>query len=52
LTRQDIADFASISTESAIKFLKEFETEGMLKLEGKDIKILDYDKIKYVAKSG
>ncbi|MCK5105900.1 MAG: Crp/Fnr family transcriptional regulator [Cyclobacteriaceae bacterium] len=52
LTRQDIADFASISTESAIKFLKEFENEGMLKLEGKDIKILDHDKMENVAKNG
>ncbi len=38
LTRHDIADFASISTESAIKFLKEFEKEKMIKLKGKNIR--------------
>ncbi|MDA3894116.1 MAG: Crp/Fnr family transcriptional regulator [Salinivirgaceae bacterium] len=52
LTRNDIADFASISTESAIKFLKEFEKEGILKLDGKDIIIEDYDRLNLIAKSG
>lgn len=52
LTRQDIADFASISTESAIKFLKEFEKEGILKLKGKDIVILDSDKLGQMSKNG
>ncbi len=52
LTRQDIADFASISTESAIKFLKEFEKDGILKLSGKDIRITDHDRLKQVAKNG
>ena len=52
LTRQDIADFASISTESAIKFLKEFEKENILKLDGKDIVIIDFERLKGIAKSG
>lgn len=52
LTRQDIADFASISTESAIKFLKEFEKEGILKLDGKDIHISDYKALQNMAKNG
>ena len=52
LTRQDIADFASISTESAIKFLKEFEKDGILKLSGKEITILDYDRMVSIAKRG
>jgi CRP/FNR family transcriptional regulator len=41
LTRQDIADFASITVESAIKFIKEFEKEGILFLDGKKIVIQD-----------
>lgn len=41
LTRQNIADFASISVESAVKFLKEFEKEGIISLEGKRINILE-----------
>jgi len=52
MTRQDIADFASISVESAIKFLKEFEKEGILKLDGKDIKIVDIEKLGEIGKRG
>lgn len=52
LTRQDIADFASISTESAIKFLKEFEKEGMIRLNGKDIEIADPAKLENISKNG
>lgn len=52
LTRQDIADFASISTESAIKFLKEFEKESMIKLSGKNIDILDIAKLNSISKNG
>ena len=52
LTRQDIADFASVSTESAIKFLKEFEKEKILKLKGKEIKILDYRQLETISKNG
>lgn len=52
LSRQDIADFASISTESTVKFLKEFEKEGTLKLTGKDISILDKAQLEQIAKNG
>jgi len=52
LTRQDIADFATISTESAIKFLKEFEKDRIIKLSGKDIYILDFERLQDIAKKG
>lgn len=51
LTRQDIADFASISTESAIKFLKEFEKEGIIKLDGKNIEIINTEKLEIISKT-
>lgn len=52
LTRHDIADFASITIESAVKFIKEFEKEGILKLKGKDIKIINKDELEEIAKRG
>ena len=52
LTRQDIANFASITIESAVKFIKEFEKEGILKLKGKDLKIINKDKLEEIAKRG
>ena len=51
LTRQEIADFASISTESAIKFLKEFEKEKMIILKGRGIEITDRKKLETVSKT-
>lgn len=51
LTRQEIADFAGISTESAIKFLKEFEKEKMVKLHGKNIEIADRKRLENISKT-
>jgi CRP/FNR family transcriptional regulator len=52
LTRQDIADFASISSESVIKFLKEFEKDGIVELDNKDIRVLDPEKLKVISENG
>jgi CRP/FNR family transcriptional regulator len=52
LIRQDIADFASVTIESAVKFIKEFEKEGILKLMGKDLKITDKHMLEEIARRG
>lgn len=52
LTRKDIADFASITTESTIRFIKEFEKEGILKLSGKEIVVSDQKKLEDIARNG
>jgi CRP/FNR family transcriptional regulator len=52
LTRQDIADFASISTESAIRFLKEFEKEGIVNMSGKCVHITDSQRLFEIAEKG
>jgi len=52
LTRQDIADFASISAESAIKFLKEFEKEKIITLNGKNIIVDDPAQLLNISKNG
>lgn len=52
LTRQDIGDFASISAESTVKFLKEFEKEGILKLDGKDVSILNLKALEEISIKG
>jgi CRP/FNR family transcriptional regulator len=52
LTRQDIADFASVTIESAVKFIKEFEKEKLVELNGKDIKIIDRLKLEEIGRIG
>ena len=49
LTRQDIADFASISVESVIKFLKEFEKEGIIRLDNKQVLIEDGNRLQLIS---
>lgn len=52
LSRQDIADFASIPLESTVRFLKEFEKESIISLEGKNINILKKDVLLGISKNG
>lgn len=52
LSRKDIADFAGISTESAVKLLKSFEKDGIIKLEEKDITIVDREKLQAISRLG
>ncbi len=52
LTRKDIADFASISTESAVRLLTELKNDGVIDLEGRMIKILDRKHLIAISKRG
>jgi len=52
LSRKDIADFAGISTESAVKLLKSFEKDGLIELNEKDIVIVDQKELLEISKKG
>jgi CRP-like cAMP-binding protein len=52
LSRKDIADFAGISTESAVKLLKSFEKDGLIELNEKDIKLLKLEALVEISKRG
>jgi CRP-like cAMP-binding protein len=52
LSRRDIADFAGISTESAVKLLKSFEKDGLIKLDEKSITIQNRDLLTEISKRG
>jgi CRP-like cAMP-binding protein len=52
LSRKDIADFAGLSTESAVKLLKSFEKDGLIKLEEKNIKIVNKEALIEISKKG
>jgi len=52
LSRKDIADFAAISTESAVKLLKNFEKEGLIELQDKDVIIRDKKALEDISKRG
>lgn len=52
LTRKDLADFAGISMESGVKLLKSLEKEGVIKLEGKDISVLNRASLEEISRRG
>ncbi len=52
LTRQEIADFASITLESTIKFIKEFEREEIINLDNKKIVIANRNKLEELSRIG
>jgi CRP-like cAMP-binding protein len=52
LSRKDIADFAGISTESAVKLLKSFEKDGIIRLNEKDVVIEKLDELVEISKKG
>ncbi len=52
LSRKDLADFAGISTESAVKLLKSFEKDGLIKLQEKDITLVNHDVLVELSRKG
>jgi CRP-like cAMP-binding protein len=52
LSRKDMADFAGISTESAIKLLKNFEKEGLITLIDKDIQLNNLNALNEISRKG
>jgi CRP-like cAMP-binding protein len=52
LSRKDIADFAGISTESAVKLLKSFEKDGLIELHEKDILVANRNGLVEISRKG
>lgn len=52
LSRKDLAEFAGISMESAVKLLKSFEKDGLIRLHDKEITLLKYDLLSEISKRG
>jgi len=52
LSRKDLADFAGISTESTVKLLKQFEKDGLLKLDEKNVIVINKPLLIDISKRG
>jgi CRP-like cAMP-binding protein len=52
LSRKDLADFAGVSTESAVKLLKSFEKDGLIKLNEKDILVNKHSELIEISRRG
>ncbi len=45
LTREEIANLIGTATESAIRLISEFKTDHLIEVEGRNIKILNHEKL-------
>ncbi len=52
LSRRELADFAGISTEGAVKVLKSFEKDGLIKLSDKSIILHDRQRLEEISRTG
>ena len=52
ISRQDIAEYTSMSKDSAIRVLKEFERDRIINLQGRKIEVLKLDKLLDIADKG
>ena len=52
LTRRDVADFCGMSTESAIRILKELHNDKIIKIDGKNLKIISKQLLQNVSEFG
>jgi CRP-like cAMP-binding protein len=52
LSRKDVADFAGISTESAVKILKSLEKDEIIELHEKDILVVNHNGLLQISKKG
>ena len=51
LTRKDLAELASISIESLSRVIKEFNDDKIVKMTGKELKILSMDKLRRISQN-
>jgi CRP-like cAMP-binding protein len=49
LTREELGNIIGTATESVIRLLSEFKSQGLLELKGRKIKILDKPGLRYIA---
>lgn len=52
LTRQDLADMSGMSKESAIRILKDFKDEEIIKVDGNTFEILNEEQLKKISHTG
>lgn len=52
ISRQDIADYTSMSKDSAIRILKEFERDHIIQLDGRCIEVRDMDRLHSISLMG
>ncbi|HER10131.1 MAG TPA: Crp/Fnr family transcriptional regulator [Bacteroides sp.] len=52
LTRKELAELSGMSPETVIRMLKEFNEEGLIRMDGKSFRVIDYTRLKKISETG
>ena len=52
LSRKDLADLSGMSSETVIRMLNKFIQEGLIEMDGKKFRILDYERLDQISQKG
>ncbi len=52
VTRREIGELISMTTENTIRTLSEFKKDGIIEMDGRVIRILDMDRLESISKTG
>ena len=52
LSRKDLAELSGMSSETVIRMLKKFGDDRIIRMEGKNFKIVDYNRLKRISETG
>ncbi|MCK5029312.1 MAG: Crp/Fnr family transcriptional regulator [Bacteroidales bacterium] len=52
LSRKELAELTGMSTESVIRMIKKFKDDGIITMEGKMVKIVNYDLLRKISEYG
>ncbi|MEZ5082388.1 MAG: Crp/Fnr family transcriptional regulator [Bacteroidales bacterium] len=52
LSRKDLAELSGMSPETVIRMLKKFNEEGLINMDGKNFKIVDYERLQRISETG
>jgi CRP/FNR family transcriptional regulator len=52
LSRQDLAELSGMSSETVIRTLKKFDEDGLIRMEGKNFSVLDYERLRRISETG
>jgi len=52
LTRKELGELAGMSPETVIRMLKEFNEDKVIAMDGKSVRVLNYDRLKQISETG
>ena len=52
ISRKDLAELSGMSMESVVRILSEFDEENIIKIKGKNIEIIDLERLKVINQKG